>query len=334
MPPKKKTGSRRPASKAASKPAAKQAPKRKGGGGQQLKLVLATLFLLFFLLLCLVLLSELRRAYRPAPPPASLATARPAPHPEAPPAPPPTASEEKRPEAPSRRPSPAPPILTGGGGRVAIIMDDLGRDLATARELLAIDLPVTFSILPDGAHASQVAALAHHGGREVMLHIPMEPQGYPAADPGADALFVDQPAAEIRERFQGYLEQVPFAAGGNNHMGSRFTESREGMAAVLGAMKEAELFFVDSRTSGKSVALDEARRAGVPATGRDLFLDNIQEVEQITREIYRLAEQAARHGEAVGICHPYPQTLAALRRAAPWLRQSGVELVPVSQLVD
>jgi hypothetical protein len=233
------------------------------------------------------------------------------------------------------RPPPTPPPVRPPKvrARAAIIMDDLGRDLETARALLAIDLPVTFAILPSEAYAAEVATLAHRSGREVMIHIPMEPQSYPATNPGDDALLLGQSPGEIRQRFQEFVERVPFAVGGNNHMGSRFTEYREGMEVVLAAMKETGLFFVDSRTTGHSVAFSEARRAGVPAAARDLFLDNEQDVEQISREIRKLAVLAGRKGQAVGICHPYEQTLEALRREAPYLKQQGIEIVPVSQLL-
>lgn len=229
------------------------------------------------------------------------------------------------------RPPPVRPIKARA--RAAIIMDDLGRDLETARDLLAIDLQVTFAILPGEAYAAKVATLAHQSGREVMIHIPMEPQSYPATNPGDDALLIGQSPEEIRRRFQGFVERVPYAVGGNNHMGSRFTEYREGMEVVLAAMKETGLFFVDSRTTGHSLAFAEARRAGVPAAARDLFLDNEQDVEQISLEIRKLAVLAARRGQAVGICHPYAQTLEALRREAPYLKQQGIEIVPVSQLL-
>jgi polysaccharide deacetylase 2 family uncharacterized protein YibQ len=230
-------------------------------------------------------------------------------------------------------PTPPPAPMVKARARAAIIMDDLGRDLETARALLAIDLPVTFAILPGEAHAAEVATLAHRSGREVMIHIPMEPQSYPATNPGDDALLLGQSPEEIRRRFQEYVERVPFAVGGNNRMGSRFTEYREGMEVVLATMKASGLFFVDSRTTGQSLAFDEARRAGVPAAARDLFLDNEQDVGQISREIRKLAILAGRKGQAVGICHPYEQTLEALRREAPYLKQQGIEIVPVSQLL-
>ncbi|AMV72768.1 hypothetical protein JCM30471_12840 [Desulfuromonas carbonis] len=228
---------------------------------------------------------------------------------------------------------PAPPAQPGRSARVAIIVDDLGRDVATLRQFLGVKVPLTLAILPNETHARESARLAHETGHEVLIHIPMEPQGYPAVNPGHDALFVAASADELRQRFQGYLTAVPFAVGGNNHMGSRFTEDPAGMAVVLGQMREAGLFFVDSRTTGASVAFELARRAGIPVAQRDMFLDNVQDAGLIGGEIRKLIRMARQHGSAIGICHPHPATLTALRQALPELRAAGIEVVPVSQLV-
>jgi hypothetical protein len=225
---------------------------------------------------------------------------------------------------------PPPPVRA----RLAIIMDDLGRDRDTAQRLLQIDLPVTLAIMPDGPAATAVAELAHRHRREVMIHLPMEPEAYPAVNPGAGALFVDSSAVEIESRMNRYLSQIPYAVGANNHMGSRFTADRAGMAVVIGELKEAGLFFIDSRTTAKSVALDEARQQGLLAGGRDVFLDNVEEVAAIGAEIDKLATLALRRGAAIGICHPHAATLNALREAVPRLRRRGVEIVPVAQLLE
>jgi polysaccharide deacetylase 2 family uncharacterized protein YibQ len=221
----------------------------------------------------------------------------------------------------------------GGEPRLAIIMDDLGGSMATARKLLDIDLPVTLSIIPTTAKPAAVATLAHRRKHEVMIHIPMEPQDYPKIDPGRDALFVNLPAKEIRRRFLYYLDRIPYAVGGNNHMGSRFTEDRQGMATVVAVMKEEGLFFIDSLTSGNSIAFQEARRAGLPAAVRDVFLDNDQDVEKISSQIRQLAAVAKRRGTALGICHPHPQTLEALRRAVPFFEEEGIKVVPASRIL-
>ena len=234
-------------------------------------------------------------------------------------------------------PGPVPPKALapppGKIGRVAIIVDDLGRGLKQARQLLAIRQPVTFSILPGEPHAAEVARMAHAAGREVMLHAPMEPQGFPVVDPGDDALLVSYPDEELRERMNALLTRVPHAAGINNHMGSRFTEDERGMAVIMAVLRERRLFFVDSLTSGQSVGTTAARQAGVPILRRDVFLDNVAEVEPIVREIRRLADKARRNGGAVGICHPYPETLKALSQELPRLAGQGIEFVKVAELL-
>lgn len=226
-----------------------------------------------------------------------------------------------------------PTVLPPAKDRLAIIMDDLGRDLSVIERLLDIGVPITFSILPGEKYASRAATMIHRHGGEVMIHIPMEPQSYPATDPGRDALFVGMSKAEVQRRFQDYLERIPYAVGGNNHMGSRFTEDRNGMAAVLEIMKKNRLFFVDSRTTGASVAADEARKMRIPALERDVFLDNQPDVASISAQVRQLVAKAKHQGQAVGICHPHPETVRTLQQMAGYFREEGVEVVPVSQLM-
>lgn len=227
-----------------------------------------------------------------------------------------------------------PPLLpVVEGPKVAIIMDDLGRGTHPAKVLLDIEQPVTFSILPGESHTRQVAAMAHAGKREVLLHVPMEPQGYPDVDPGGDALLVHFTEQEIVSRFDALLGQVPYAVGTNNHMGSRFTEDRQGMSAIMSVLHERGMFFVDSVTTGRSVGPEVAREQGVPVLKRDVFLDNVADVELIAIELRRLAKKAVRDGQAIGICHPYPETLQALQRELPKLAADGILVVPVSSLL-
>jgi uncharacterized protein len=233
------------------------------------------------------------------------------------------------PPVPAPRGVPAP----GQHGRVAIIVDDLGRGTHAARQLLAIGQPLTFAVLPGEAHAAKVAELAHAAGIEVILHAPMEPQGFPVIDPGEDALLVGQTDAQLREQLLALLRRVPHAAGANNHMGSRFTEDERAMAVVMAVLQERGLFFVDSLTTSRSVGAGAAAAAGVSLARREVFLDNITEVDAIVKELRQLAKKARRNGGAVGICHPYPETLQALRQELPRLAAEGIEFVPVSALV-
>lgn len=230
-------------------------------------------------------------------------------------------------------PPPAPTSSPSSGSLLAIVMDDLGQNLEAARRLLAIDLPVTLAILPNTDHAARTATMAHRDGREVIIHLPSEPQGYPDVNPGRNALLVGQNRAKIQQLLQLYLEQVPYAVGGNNHMGSKFTADEPGMDALLEGMKREGLFFLDSRTSGGTVADRVAARRGVPFLARDVFLDNDAEVEAISGQLRKAINLARRNGTAIAICHPYPETLQALEGMQGELRQAGISVVPVSRLL-
>ena len=143
-----------------------------------------------------------------------------------------------------------------------------------------------------------------------------------------------QSEKELIERVQSYFKKVPYASGANNHMGSRFTEFEAGMEAVLQVMHEKGMFFIDSRTTGQSVAGSVASKVGVPNAVRDVFLDNVADVDAISEQIRKLVRLAERRGKAIGICHPYPETLEALRREARYLRDGPVKVVFASKMVS
>ena len=244
----------------------------------------------------------------------------------------PQPAEEYTPVSRPRRIS-SQPTIPPQGPMVAIIIDDLGADPAMMQNFLDLQLNFTAAVLPNLPHARVVAELAHANGREVLLHIPMEPRNYPTDNPGENALMVGMSTAEVQDRLRGYLQTVPWVVGANNHMGSRFTENREGMREVLQTLKEAGLFFVDSRTSADSVAIAEANKTGLAHAERDLFLDNDLGEEAIRRQIRNLLGIAREQGSAIGICHPHIETHAALKKEAPSFAAAGVKVVAVSALL-
>ena len=218
-------------------------------------------------------------------------------------------------------------------GKIAIIMDDMGGSLSTLHKLLDLDLPVTPAILPGTNHATSSAHLLHDSEREYMIHIPMQPLSYPRTNPGANALLLGQSETEIRQLVRSYMKTVPGAVGGNNHMGSRYTEEPDLMRIVLDEMKQHNQFFIDSRTIGSSVAFAEARKMGVKTATRNIFLDNQENVTYIREQIRKMVHQAGTNKEIIAICHPYPETLAALSLELGWMKSQPVDFVPASSVV-
>lgn len=241
---------------------------------------------------------------------------------------------EEKPAAPEPVPAGKEPAIPGVGRqrpRVAIIVDDMGHHQRLGEKLLALDLPVTYSFLPDAPFTVEQAQAAVDKGREVLVHLPMEPKDA-SWHPGDGALYLKDSADVLRRKTLTMLAAVPQAVGANNHMGSRLTEDGEAMEVVLQTLKERAFFFIDSYTSARSTGLAIAERLGVPAARREVFLDNVQEPRQICRRMEELATVAKQRGWAIGIGHPYPATLQALDECKEQLLRA-VDLVRASQLV-
>lgn len=226
-----------------------------------------------------------------------------------------------------------PSVMASKQGKIAIIMDDMGGSLATIRELLRLRFIITPSILPGTGRAVAATTLLQEEGREYMIHIPMQPRSYPKTNPGDNALLLGQSEFETRRLVQSYMDGVPGAVGGNNHMGSRYTEESDAMRVVLDEMKQHDLFFIDSRTIGNSVAFSEARKMGLKTATRNIFLDNKDDVAYIRQQIRKMVRLAGTNREVIAICHPHKETLEAFRLEQEWLQQQPVELLSASELV-
>jgi len=218
-------------------------------------------------------------------------------------------------------------------GSIAIIIDDMGASMKDTDRLLAINLPITFAIIPGLAHSRSVAEAVNARGRGVMLHIPMEPQGYPEQRLEKNGLLISQSSEEIRSRVMGYFHEIPHASGANNHMGSAFTEHEDKMLPVLEIMKQKGLFFVDSRTSSSSVGYSMAVRMGMHAGTRNIFLDNEPTVDKVKAQLLEAARMANKRGSVIAICHPHPGTILALQEMMPVLQRGGITFVSAAQLV-
>lgn len=198
---------------------------------------------------------------------------------------------------------------------------------------MAINVPLTFSIIPGLPKSVQVDRLATERGYQVMMHIPMEPKGYPQQRLEENGLLLSQPDEEITGRMSGYFRQVPHAAGANNHMGSRFTEDESKMKLVMNQLKAHGLFFIDSRTTPETRGMQLARAMEVDAAGRNVFLDNSQDAGAIRMQLEQLAALARKKGSAIGICHPHKSTIQVLAENLPRLQQEGITFVPAGELV-
>jgi hypothetical protein len=226
--------------------------------------------------------------------------------------------------------SPLPPPVA----RVAIVIDDLGLDLEAAEKLAAIPLAITFSVLPFQKQGKEVVELARAKGREVMLHMPMEPEGFPQVNPGRGALLVSMSNNEIQKSLQMAFDDASQVSGINNHMGSRFTEQPHQMSLVMRELRRRKLFFLDSATTTRTVAMEVARKYGVPYLRRDIFLDHVLLDSFVRAQIGQLIRKAKIQGTALAIGHPHEVTIKVLQEEQAIFQRERIAVVPASQLVQ
>nr|VFK50785.1 MAG: Uncharacterized conserved protein YibQ, putative polysaccharide deacetylase 2 family [Candidatus Kentron sp. TUN]VFK52015.1 MAG: Uncharacterized conserved protein YibQ, putative polysaccharide deacetylase 2 family [Candidatus Kentron sp. TUN] len=216
---------------------------------------------------------------------------------------------------------------------VSIIIDDLGYRFAEGVEAINLPGPVTFSIIPHTPYARKLSDLAHKLDKEILLHIPMEPQADHYLEPGG--LTTRMTRAELIESIRSSITSLPHARGLSNHMGSLLTRQVKPMRWVMEAILEhgKNLYFVDSRTTADTVALTTAKQYGIPTLQRDVFLDHESNVDAILIQLHQMIRIAKTKGSALGLAHPRPETLHALNHALPELEDRDVTLVPVSMLL-
>jgi uncharacterized protein len=216
--------------------------------------------------------------------------------------------------------------------RIALIIDDIGYDRAVVKKMLSLNLPITLSILPQSPFTKSIVDEARKYQVEIMLHQPMEPFEYPRINPGPGTLLTSMTPDELVGQLVQNLEEMPYVSGVNNHMGSRMTASESQMRQIFSVLKQRNLFFVDSRTTEKTICRPSAALLQVPFGERDVFIDHFQDNDFIKKQLYELVRIATTHGEAIGIAHPYTRTYQVLKTVLPDLKQK-VQFVPVSEMV-
>ncbi|MBN2062419.1 MAG: divergent polysaccharide deacetylase family protein [Deltaproteobacteria bacterium] len=219
-----------------------------------------------------------------------------------------------------------------GKPQIALIIDDIGYNKDTLRQFLRLEIPLTFAVLPRLRNTKNFAEEIHSNNHEIILHQPMEPYNS-SLDPGPGALFVKDKSTKIIKVLEENICNTPHIKGLNNHMGSRFTSSRDKMNEALHVIKDYKLFFIDSLTTSQSTAYESAKKLDIAAGFRNIFLDNKPDEERIKCQLRRLLSHAERFGHGIGIGHPYVATARAIEHFIGNINRNDISLVNASTLI-
>jgi polysaccharide deacetylase 2 family uncharacterized protein YibQ len=247
----------------------------------------------------------------------------------------PVAVEPEVESSPALQPVSAEPLenVSGTGGKIAFIIDDWGQTTANCKYLKEIPEPMAVSILPGLRHTKDVANCASLYHKVAMLHLPLEAMHNNDYYPPNYIIRTTMNAALVSKIVEDDLDQLPSIEGVNNHMGSKATADKTLMKIIFKKIRKKGLFFVDSMTSHYSVSAALAGEMGLSYGKRDVFLDNINTREAITKQIMVLAQKARHRGYAVAIGHDRHLTMQVLKDEIPLLERQGFEIVSIKSLL-
>ena len=190
---------------------------------------------------------------------------------------------------------------------------------------------VSFAVSPYAFRPQRLLDLARAQGHELLVSIPMEPQGYPLDDPGNRALMTGATGATNANRLEWVLTRIQGYVGATGALGDlrgeRFAASAESMDPVLTELTRRGLLYVDPRPGAPRP---------LHAIGRsvDLVIDEPAVRPQIEARLAELEQIARDHGAALGLVElPRPVTVDRIAAWARTLGERGLTLTPVSALV-
>jgi polysaccharide deacetylase 2 family uncharacterized protein YibQ len=222
-----------------------------------------------------------------------------------------------------------------GRPKIAIIIDDMGNSLDAIYEICALNENITVAVLPYSPLAQETASIARQNGLEVILHLPLESLNNVHDNNNTEGIILTgMSQTEIESAVGDSLSRVPYISGVNTHMGSKVTSQPDVIRLVLEQIQGKELYFVDSRTTARSVAYNLAQEMGIPSGYRHIFLDSEFDENFIRGQLMQLFRHAQQNGTAIAICHPSPETLKVLRESLYLATEYNLQTVFASEIVQ
>ena len=212
------------------------------------------------------------------------------------------------------------------------MIDDVGYSHNRGMRAVKLPGPITLAVLPFAPHTKNLVQQALQHNKDIIIHQPMEPQPSPSVAEEQGTLKLQMGSQEFDQHLLKALDAVPQRVGLSNHTGSLLTAHHRPMRRVMEQLSQRGLFFLDSRTTAATVALDVAQQMGVPSIRRDVFLDHTRTEAAITQAFDKAIRVARRQGHAVLVGHPYPISLTFLERRLLTL-PADIKLVHVARLV-
>lgn len=237
------------------------------------------------------------------------------------------APDGRRPWRTYARPFTGDPTLP----RIAIVVTGLGmqRD-PTEAAINQLPPDVTLAFNPYAETLSVWMGRARQSGHETLLELPVEPEGFPADDPGPLAVLSPLSELENRRRLEstlarggGYVGVIPAEVG-------PVTNTPRVLRMVLENLKARGLLYVHL---GAPAAVNGNEDVAPPANIVSTVIDDPPYQSAIKARFNHLEDIATAQGFAIGAIRATPVSLYRLSRWLNTLETKGFALAPVSAVM-
>ncbi len=218
-------------------------------------------------------------------------------------------------------------------GKIAIVLRGLGvTDELTARAVREMPRQVAMGFVPYGEDLKAGTQQARDRRHDVLLQIPLEPEGYPENNPGPHTLLTSLSIDENLERLDWLLDRFDGVTGVTNYLGDKFASAPGAFAPMLMELKARGLIYVDDQKAANATTRQLARQVSLAYSVADVVIDEKREPQAITAKLEDLEAKAKANGSAIAIGHAHAATLDALREWLGSLNDKGLALVPITEL--
>jgi uncharacterized protein len=220
--------------------------------------------------------------------------------------------------------------------KIAIIvnMADSSLTETDARDFIIFPEPLTLGLWPHDSLSSELAKQADDFHKELVIFLPLESTAKVPNYYAPGLILIHFPEAKIRAGIAEGVRIIPQFAGIGNLFGSRALEDSRVMGIILQEARERHAYFIETQTTGKSVVSGVAGSIGLPFAVVQTSIQELQQIDKIDYELQRCMAAAHIGGKIIISVTATKPVATALADVLPVLKQNGIKLVFVSELVN
>jgi len=222
-----------------------------------------------------------------------------------------------------------------GAARMAIIIENFGFEATqTITEYLSFPHPLTVSLVAAEKRAPWTAKIAGEYKKEVILLLPMEPLPQAELAKHRQAMVMVHHSEErIRNSISLAANSIPELSGVSNFHGRRVMEDSRAMEIILAETGRRRSYFVYTETTRNSIIPALCSKHKVPCAPIQGSIETSDSPERIREKLRRFSMAAERTGRIIVKAPPTDAFIAVLKEELETMRQNGIKLVYVSDLV-